>query len=140
LKNAHNKRQAVDAFYEKIINKSLYRVINVYCTSDITKVKEKKEEKTMDENRYNTKVRLAMSERLKKCSKDKYESERRIIDINDTFLTKSHELSYTEACELIEERKRLEKDIERLTIERELWDAAREICLDIADEMCKKKG
>ena len=94
----------------------------------------------MDENRYNTKVRLAMSERLKKCSKDKYESERRIIDINDTFLTKSHELSYTEACELIEERKRLEKDVERLTIERNLWDAAREICLDIADEMCKEKG
>ena len=89
----------------------------------------------MDEHRYNTKVRIAMSERLRKCSKNTYETERRIIDINDTLLTKQHELSYIEACALIEERKRLEKDVARFTIERNLWDAAREICLDIADEM-----
>lgn len=97
-----------------------------------------KEEKKVDGNRYNTKVRRAMSDRLKKCSKDKYEAERRIIDINNEFLTKQHEFTYVQACELIEERKRLEKDIERLTIERNLWDAAREICMDIADEMCKE--
>lgn len=90
----------------------------------------------MDENRYNTKVRLAMSERLKKCSKDIQEGERRIIDINNEILNKRNELSYVEFEELINEHKSLEKTVERLKIELDVWYDAREICLDIADEMC----
>lgn len=92
----------------------------------------------MDENRYNTRVRHAMSERLKKCSKDKYEKEQRVIEICDIIAYKRNELSYVEYTKLVDERNTLSREIDRLRIEYDVWDSARELCMDIADTMCRE--
>ena len=92
----------------------------------------------MDENRYNNMVRQAISDEFKRCSKDKHDGECRIFEITNKLLKKGHELSYTEAEMLIGELDWLERKVERLRIELDVWDRARELCLNMADEMCKE--
>ena len=45
------------------------------------------------------------------------------------------QMSYAEYVELEKKEKELEAAMNKLKIERDVWDQAREICMNIADEM-----
>ena len=90
----------------------------------------------MDKNRYNTKVRQAMSDKYKETSKKKAELENELYAISIQ-LTKDEikkTMTYSEYMELNQQAKVIQTEIDRLNIERDVWDKAREICMDIADE------
>ena len=96
----------------------------------------------MDTNRYNTKVRQAMSNKYKETSKKKADLE------NELYLV-SHQLSsneakntktYKEYLDLRQKAETIQREINRLSIEREIWNKAREICMDIADEEARKEN
>lgn len=90
----------------------------------------------MDENKYNTKVRRAMSEELVKTSKLLSEVRRELEKTNNQLNNESVKLtmSYSEYIKLKEKAEKLLDRAYRLSIENEIWDKAREICMDIADE------
>lgn len=89
--------------------------------------------------KYNTRVRQAISDEYVKCSKERQtkfvEHELAKSDLN----LKKHELSYADYIKLQEHCNILGKEIERLSTQLDIWDKAREICLNIADETTKKK-
>lgn len=90
----------------------------------------------MDKNRYNTKVRQAMSDKYKETSKKKAELENELYAIS-LQLTKDEikkTMAYSEYMELNRQAKVIQTEIYRLNIECDVWDKAREICMDIADE------
>ena len=90
----------------------------------------------MDKNRYNTKVRQAMSDKYKEASKKKVELENELCAIS-LQLTKDEikkTMTYSEYMELNRQAKVIQTEIYRLNIECDVWDKAREICMDIADE------
>ena len=90
----------------------------------------------MDKNRYNAKVRQAMSDKYKETSKKKAELENELYAIS-LQLTKDEikkTMAYSEYMELNRLTKVIQTEIDRLNIESDVWDKAREICMDIADE------
>lgn len=94
----------------------------------------------MNGNRYNTKVRRAMSEEWVKTSKLRFEVGRELEKINSQLNDRDVKtyMSYSEYVKLEEKAKELQDRAYRLTIENEVWDKARDICMDIADEECEK--
>lgn len=88
----------------------------------------------MDINKYNTRVRQAISEELVKCSKRKQEYMTRHIVIGARLASERDILPYSEYKRLEDEREFLIKMQEVEDIKLDVWDMAREICLNIADE------
>lgn len=84
--------------------------------------------------KYNTQVRQAISneymEYLKTKSMEEKERERVIERLKF-----DKNLLHTDYLYLQEKEERLTKEIEELNIQIDIWDKAREICLNIADEM-----
>lgn len=89
----------------------------------------------MDINKYNTKVRRAISDEYIKCSKRRGEFLREVSIIQVKLSSEAEILSYREYKQLEKKAESLLKEIEKEKIRLEIWDAAREICLDIADEV-----
>ena len=69
----------------------------------------------------------------------------KIISCNDSFESRiipvyklkddiKNTMAYSEYMELNRQAKVIQTEIDRLNIERDVWDKAREICMDIADE------
>lgn len=92
----------------------------------------------MDENRYNMRVRHAMSDNLVECRKMKYNFESRLMWIDKYLKEKFDTITHREYTSLYNEYKELEKKIERLKVVIDVWDQARELCMNIADDMCKE--
>lgn len=90
----------------------------------------------MDENRYNTRVRHAMSDNLVECRKMKSNFESRLIWIDKHLKEEFDTMTHREYTSLCNEYKELEEKIERLKVVTYVWDQARELCMNIADEMC----
>lgn len=93
----------------------------------------------MDENRYNTRVRHAISDKLIECRNIRGNFVRRREWIINYLEENKDTITYKEYTKLERELKDIEKENERLKICEDIWDQAREVCLDIADEMCKEK-
>lgn len=92
----------------------------------------------MDMNRYNTRVRQAMSDAYVECSKRRNEVRHEFNKLDEKLANEKETISYAEYKRLCRKAEELEKEYERLKIEWETWDKAREICMEIADEMCKE--
>ena len=92
----------------------------------------------MDENRYNTKVRQEMSNKYKETSQKKAELENEWCLISQRLSSNEtkNTMTYKEYLDLKQKAETIHREINRLSIEREVWDEAREICMDIADEEC----
>lgn len=87
--------------------------------------------------KYNTRVRQAISERYVEATKEKCrlsrEYDKIFVKLRDGEV--KNELTYNKYIELEQKAKELEKKISDLKVEINIWDQAREICLDIADEV-----
>lgn len=84
---------------------------------------------------YNSNVRRAISDEYVKCSKRKQDLMDRQRTISDKIAQGYYTLSYPEYLRLRDEQKILEKVIYEEELILSVWDQAREICLNIADEM-----
>ena len=85
--------------------------------------------------KYNTRVRHAISDNYMKYSKTKAMAERERETVIERLRTGKRTLPYSDYVSLQEKAERLAKEIEELNIQIDIWDKAREICLSMADEM-----
>ena len=87
-------------------------------------------------NKYNTLVRQAMSDKYVECTKKKCEIGRKYNDLYN--LLNSDEgitLPYETYLKLQKDLEYYDKEHERLKIELDIWFQAREICMEIADDV-----
>ena len=89
----------------------------------------------MDINKYNTRVRQAISDELVKCSRRKQEYTNKHACIRARLYSEKDTLPYSEYMRLVDEREFLVKMQEVEGIKLDVWNMAREICLNIADEV-----
>jgi len=85
--------------------------------------------------KYNTRVRQAISDNYMEYSKTKAMTEKERENVIERLRLESKTLPYKDYISLQEKADRLAKEIEELNIQIDIWDKAREICLNIADEM-----
>lgn len=92
----------------------------------------------MDENRYNTRVRHAMSDELIENRNRKHNLETRCIWIREHLKEQEDTITYREYLNLMSELEHKENMIKQLKLIIDVWDQARELCMNIADDMCKE--
>lgn len=92
----------------------------------------------MDINWYNTKVRQTISDKLVECSKNRAEAMKEFEKTSLRLANEMDILTYKQYLELKDKASYLHKEIEMLSVEIDTWDKAREICLNLADEMIVK--
>lgn len=85
--------------------------------------------------KYNTRVRQAISDNYMEYSKTKAMAEKERETVIERLRLEAKTLPYRDYVSLQEKAERLAKEIEELNIQIDIWDKAREICLNIADEM-----
>ena len=85
--------------------------------------------------KYNTRVRQAISERYVAATKEKCKLSKEYEDIFVRLQSEKDKLSYNKYIELEQKAEELNRKISELKTEINVWDQAREICLNIADEM-----
>ena len=88
----------------------------------------------MDNNKYNTRVRQTISDNYVEYSKTKSMLVRERVNVVERLKLEEKTLSYKDYISLQERADRLAKEIEELNIQIDIWDKAREICLNIAEE------
>lgn len=86
-------------------------------------------------NRYSTLVRQAMSDKYVECAKLKNELTERILDIHERLVNEKCTLPYQDYVDLQEEYERLERGYHDQRVMLYVWDQAREICIERADEV-----
>lgn len=89
----------------------------------------------MDIDYYNTRIRQAISDEYVKCSKKIEEYEREYAVISVRLASEKDTLTYTEYRRLEDRHNFLSRMQEVQAFKLDVWDQAREICLNIADEM-----
>lgn len=94
----------------------------------------------MNECFYNTRVRKAMSQKYRDIVNEIALIDRKLCDTYTLFKNSDPSMiTFAKYKELERNIKELESHLERLKIKREVWDEAREICMNIEDEMRKEK-
>lgn len=88
----------------------------------------------MNIDRYNTRVRQAISDELVKCSRRKQEYRNKYTCVVARLYSEKDTLPYSEYKRLEDEREFLVKMQQVEDIKYDVWNMAREICLNIADE------
>lgn len=94
----------------------------------------------MDIDFYNTRIRQAVSDKYVECSKRKQENEQEILKAKrklTSYMDGEEQLTYKEYIDVRSTIDILSLENNELDIELAVWDEAREICLNIADEMCE---
>lgn len=85
--------------------------------------------------KYNTKIRQAINNEYVKCSKRKNQLTRDLEEIAVKLEENKNTLTYNKYISLENEASRLHQEIKNEKIKIDVWDMAREICLNIVDEM-----
>lgn len=82
---------------------------------------------------YNTQIRMRISDRYCSVGEQIQKAHKSLIDIQKRL--SDSELTHKNYLKLTKGQKQIEDNLVRLEIEREVWGLAREICLEVADEM-----
>lgn len=85
--------------------------------------------------KYNTRVRQAMSEEYVKSSKKKSQLQMEYEKVLRRLDTEASKLCYNEYITLKKRAEDLKRQYEDEQIRFDTWDQAREICLNVADEV-----
>lgn len=96
----------------------------------------------MDINRYNTRIRQAISDKYVECNKRKQEISKKSLELQSKlsrYMDGKEILTYQEYTDLHSSLGMLHHEDDMLDIQIAVWDEARELCLNIADEMCEGK-
>lgn len=86
-------------------------------------------------NRYGTLVRQAMSDEYVECSKRRNELFKKQLNILHKLDKEKETLPYQEYVELQREYELVERKYYNELLKRSVWDQAREICMECADEV-----
>lgn len=87
-------------------------------------------------DKYNTAVRHAMSDKYVECTKQKNEIGRKVNELYSLLHSEeSKNLPYRQYVKLETDLEYYEREHNRLRIELDIWSEAREICMDLADDM-----
>lgn len=92
----------------------------------------------MDINRYNTRIRQAVSDKYVECGKRIAEihKEESALQVRLTrFMDGIDNIPYQEYIDIRSSLEQLHMEEHIISIRRDVWSEARELCLDIADEM-----
>lgn len=92
----------------------------------------------MDINRYNTRVRQSISDKYVECNKRKQEIGQQLLELRfklTRYMDGTEALTYKEYIDTKSTIDQLHRENDALAIQIGVWDEARELCLDIADEM-----
>lgn len=92
-----------------------------------------------NERKYNERVRQVISDKYVEYSNMYSAAQKKCAEIESRLRdrTTKKTLSYEEYIDLERCLNRLLEEIKTLEIQIDIWDAAREICLDVSDEMSK---
>lgn len=88
---------------------------------------------------YNTRVRQAISDEYVKCGKRYDEYSKKYMILHERLVSEQDTLSHTEYVRICEEVDELIRLMRLENLKRDVWDEAREICLNIADELEESK-
>lgn len=86
-------------------------------------------------NRYSTLVRQAMSDKYVECKKRRNELFKKQLNILHKLDKEKETLPYQEYVELQREYELVERKYYNELLKRSVWDQAREICMECADEV-----
>ena len=86
-------------------------------------------------NRYSTLVRQAMSDKYVECAKRRSELYREGFIIYNRLEKEQDTLSYRQYMELKAELEQVRQQEHDEIVKRDVWDQAREICMECADEV-----
>ena len=86
------------------------------------------------ENKYNTKVRMAISDELVKLGKQISAARQEVCQLTEKLNQGRVTIPYDEYMALERDRDFLNNTLYRYEIERSVWDKAREICLTVAED------
>lgn len=84
---------------------------------------------------YNTEIRKAMSKKYVECGEKMSTLSKQINFLSAKMHYEQDILSYRKFNEIVLEKADLEKEYENAKIQRDVWEQAKEICLDVADHM-----
>ena len=85
--------------------------------------------------KYNTRVREVISDKYVEYRKTKSIAEKEREEVINRLKFEAEILPHKSYLSLQEKANRLQKEIEELEIQIDIWDKAREICLNVADEI-----
>lgn len=88
----------------------------------------------MTENKYNIRIREAISDRYIECSKLRKQTFDKFIEVSRKLQEEKSTISYQDYTDLLKYADKLQYEVQNLTVELETWDKAREVCLDVIDE------
>lgn len=83
---------------------------------------------------YNSQVRRAISEEYVRCSKECNEVHKELVKTQQRLADCEDLLTYHDYIKLQKEETKLLTRYSTLQIELNIWDKAREVCLNVADE------
>lgn len=92
----------------------------------------------MNIDRYNTRIRQAVSDKYVECNKKKREITQQIMTARRkliAYMDGDETLTYREYIDLKSSIDNLYREDDKLDIQIAVWDEARELCLNIEDEM-----
>lgn len=88
----------------------------------------------MKKSKYDTLTRCAISDAFVQCSKKISETHQKISEVHSRLQSEKDSLSYKDYVHLQKSYEILLKELHDLTVQRDTWDEAREICLNILAE------
>lgn len=91
----------------------------------------------ISEQRYNQRVRQAISDKYVEYSKMYADTHQEMLEVEAELRAKNAKknLSYEQYVDLEKYLNNLKEEIKVLRIQIDIWDAAREVCLNVSDEM-----
>lgn len=92
----------------------------------------------MDENRYNTRVRQAMSDKYVDYTWQSNEKHKECQQLENRLFNEQDILTYKEYKMLQRELEECKREYEKLKIQADTWGMARELTMDVADEVCEE--
>lgn len=91
----------------------------------------------VEQQRYNERVRQAISDKYVECSKMYTDTHKKCSEVESRLKAENAKknLSYEEYVDLEKYLNNLKEEMKVLRIQIDIWDAAREVCLNVSDEM-----
>lgn len=84
--------------------------------------------------KYDKLIRQAISDEYVKCSNERNQISKKCIEIEEKLQNGVNKLTYEQYVFLYKKLNDLQKEYSELTVKMNVWEGAREICLNIADD------
>ena len=87
-----------------------------------------------DRDKYNIRIREAISDKYVDCSKRKQDKQKELTEILRKLSENKKTMPYQDYIDLQKYASVLQTEVENLCVELNTWDKVREVCMDVIDE------